>query len=242
MAMKLRIISSGAFFVITGIILSITLTQLILTQTIEQISWFSDSGNKGIVVFLALYIVFGILVIPASFHKYLSGILFGFTIGLLIAWIGAMIAAIIPFLLGKKWLNPYARKLLDKNPKLRGLEKAIIVDRWKTVALSRVSLIIPYGILNYAFGATELKFRDYILGNFGMIIPAIMYAWWGSQTRIIAGSIETYDKGVSYTISIIVSIILTIWLIIRSTSISRKIQSLEDNDSLKTGLGVIKQY
>tara|TARA_Y100000768_G_scaffold59399_1_gene40093 strand:+ start:1170 stop:1862 length:693 start_codon:yes stop_codon:yes gene_type:complete len=227
-SMKLRILSSGAIIVIGGIILSMTLTQLILSQVIELISWFGDSGIQGKIAFIALYVVFGILVIPASFHKYLSGIIFGFTIGLLIAWVGAMIAAIIPFLLGKRWLNPYAQKLLDKNPKLRGLEKAIIVDKWKTVALSRVSLVIPYGVLNYAFGATDIRFRDYILGNFAMIVPSIMYAWWGSQTRIISGSIEAQDKGISYTISIIISIILTFWLVVRSTSISRKFESFEN--------------
>ena len=229
MSMKLRIITSGAAFVIVGIILSMTLTQLIINQVIQQISWFSDSGFKGQIAFIGLYIIFGILVIPASFHKYLSGILFGFTFGLLIAWIGGMIAAIIPFLLGKKWLNPYAKKLLNKNPKLRGLEKAIIADKWRTVALSRVSLVIPYGVLNYAFGATDIRLRDYLIGNFAMIVPSIMYAWWGSQTRIIAGAIETQDKGISYVISIVISIILTFWLVIRSTSISRKIQSYENN-------------
>ncbi len=229
MSMKLRIISSGAAFVIVGIILSMTLTQLIIDQVIQQISWFSDSGFKGQIAFIGLYIIFGILVIPASFHKYLSGILFGFTFGLLIAWIGGMIAAIIPFLLGKKWLNPYAKKLLNKNPKLKGLEKAIIADKWRTVALSRVSLVIPYGVLNYAFGATDIRLRDYLIGNFAMIVPSIMYAWWGSQTRIIAGAIETQDKGISYVISIVISIILTFWLVIRSTSISRKIQSYENN-------------
>ena len=62
-----------------------------------------------------------------------------------------------------------------------------------------------------------------------MIVPSLMYAWWGSQTRIIAGAIETQEKGISYVISIIVSIILTIWLIVRSNSISKNIQSFENN-------------
>ena len=62
-----------------------------------------------------------------------------------------------------------------------------------------------------------------------MIVPSLMYAWWGSQTRIIAGAIETQEKGISYVISIIVSIILTIWLIVRSNSISKNIQSFENS-------------
>ena len=224
----MKIASSGILIVIGGIILSMSITQILLSQIIEQMSWFTDSGIKGITVFILLYIVFGVLVIPASFHKYLSGILFGFSLGVFIAWLGSMIAAIIPFLLAKKWLNPFAQKLLKENPKLMGLENAIITDKWKTVALTRVSLIIPYGLLNYAFGATEIKLKHYLIGNLAMIVPSIMYVWWGSQTRIIAGAIETKEKGPSYTISLIISFILTIWLVIRSHKISKNIASFEN--------------
>lgn len=224
----MKIASSGILIVIGGIILSMSITQILLSQIIEQMSWFTDSGINGITVFILLYIVFGVLVIPASFHKYLSGILFGFSLGVFVAWLGSMIAAIIPFLLAKKWLNPFAQKLLKQNPKLMGLENAIITDKWKTVALTRVSLIIPYGLLNYAFGATEIKLKHYLIGNLAMIVPSIMYVWWGSQTRIIAGAIETKEKGPSYTISLIISFILTIWLVIRSHKISKNIASFEN--------------
>lgn len=224
----MKIASSGILIVIGGIILSMSITQILLSQIIEQMSWFTDSGIKGITVFILLYIVFGILVIPASFHKYLSGILFGFSLGVFVAWLGSMIAAIIPFLLAKKWLNPFAQNLLKQNPKLMGLENAIITDKWKTVALTRVSLIIPYGLLNYAFGATEIKLKHYLIGNLAMIVPSIMYVWWGSQTRIIAGAIETKEKGPSYTISLIISFLLTIWLVIRSHKISKNLASFEN--------------
>ena len=224
----MKIASSGVLIVIVGIILSMSITQLLLSQIIEQMSWFTESGLTGVLVFILIYVIFGILVIPASFHKYLSGILFGFSLGVLVAWIGSMVAAIIPFLLAKKWLNPFAQRLLNNNPKLQGLEKAISSDKWRTVALARVSLILPYGILNYAFGATDIKFKHYIAGNFAMIVPSLMYVWWGSQTRIIAGAIETKEKDLSYTISIIISVLLTVWLVIRSHNISKNISLFEN--------------
>ena len=224
----MKIVSSGVFIVIVGIILSMSITQLLLSQIIEQMSWFTESGLMGVLVFILIYVIFGILVIPASFHKYLSGILFGFSLGVLVAWIGSMVAAIIPFLLAKKWLNPFAQRLLNNNPKLQGLEKAISSDKWRTVALARVSLVLPYGILNYAFGATDIKFKHYIAGNFAMIVPSVMYVWWGSQTRIIAGAIETKEKDLSYTISIIISVLLTVWLVIRSHNISKNISLFEN--------------
>lgn len=224
----MKIASSGVLIVIVGIILSMSITQLLLSQIIEQMSWFTESGLMGVLVFILIYVIFGILVIPASFHKYLSGILFGFSLGVLVAWIGSMVAAIIPFLLAKKWLNPFAQRLLNNNPKLQGLEKAISSDKWRTVALARVSLVLPYGILNYAFGATDIKFKHYIAGNFAMIVPSVMYVWWGSQTRIIAGAIETKEKDLSYTISIIISVLLTVWLVIRSHNISKNISLFEN--------------
>ena len=234
--MKMKIASSGILIVIGGIILSMSITQILLSQIIEQMSWFTDSGIKGITVFILLYIVFGVLVIPASFHKYLSGILFGFSLGVFIAWLGSMIAAIIPFLLAKKWLNPFAQNLLKQNPKLMGLENAIITDKLKTVALTRVSLIIPYGLLNYAFGATEIKLKHYLIGNLAMIVPSIMYVWWGSQTRIIAGAIETKEKGPSYTISLIISFLLTILLVIRSHKISKNLAYSKMNRGPEMGI------
>ncbi len=224
----MKIASSGVLIVIVGIVLSMSITQLLLSQIIEQMSWFTESGLTGVLVFILIYVIFGILVIPASFHKYLSGILFGFSLGVLVAWIGSMVAAIIPFLLAKKWLNPFAQKLLNNNPKLQGLEKAISRDKWRTVALARVSLVLPYGILNYAFGATDIKFKHYLVGNLAMIVPSVMYVWWGSQTRIIAGAIETKEKDLSYTISIIISVLITIWLIIRSHNISKNISLFEN--------------
>ena len=224
----MKIASSGVLIVIVGIVLSMSITQLLLSQIIEQMSWFTESGLTGVLVFILIYVIFGILVIPASFHKYLSGILFGFSLGVLVAWIGSMVAAIIPFLLAKKWLNPFAQKLLNNNPKLQGLEKAISRDKWRTVALARVSLVLPYGILNYAFGATDIKFKHYLAGNLAMIVPSVMYVWWGSQTRIIAGAIETKEKDLSYTISIIISVLITIWLIIRSHNISKNISLFEN--------------
>ena len=82
--------------------------------------------------------------------------------------------------------------------------------------------------MNYAFGATEIKLRDYMIGNIAMIVPSVMYVWWGSQTRIIAGAIETKEKGMSYTISIIISFLLTIWLVVRSRKISKNLASFEN--------------
>ena len=179
--MKKRTGLIAASIVVIGIGITISLTQIMINLFVDYLNWFADNEAFGITIFISLYIIFGIIALPASFHKYLAGVIYGFGPGIIIAWFGSMIGAIAPFFLGKRWMNPYARRALENYPSLKGLEGEMTKQGTKVVALTRVSLVIPYGVLNYAYGATTIKFKDFIIGNLAMIVPSIMYAWWAPQ-------------------------------------------------------------
>ena len=219
MIMKKRSGLIALTIVIIGIALTISLTQIMVNVFFDYLNWFSKNEALGMVVFLLLYIVFGIIALPASFHKYLAGVIYGFGPGIIIAWIGSMIGAIAPFLLGKKWMNPYARRSLEKYPTLKNLEHEMAKHGVKVVALTRASLVIPYGVLNYAYGATKLSFRRYIIGNLVMIIPAIMYAWWGSQTIVTSQGLETAAKTPVDFVIVGLSVFITIYLVVKGKQI-----------------------
>jgi len=217
--MKKRTGLIAVSIVVVGIVITISLTQVLVNLFVDYLNWFTENETFGVVIFISLYIVFGIIALPASFHKYLAGVIYGFGPGIIIAWIGSMIGAIAPFFLGKKWMNPYARKTLENYPSLKGLEDEMTKQGVKVVALTRASLVIPYGVLNYAYGATKLKFKDFIIGNFAMIIPSIMYAWWGSQTIVTSDGIETAAKTPFDFFIVGLSIIITIVLIVKGKQI-----------------------
>ena len=219
MIMKKRSGLIALTIVIIGIALTISLTQIMVNVFFDYLNWFSKNEALGMVVFLLLYIVFGIIALPASFHKYLAGVIYGFGPGIIIAWIGSMIGAIAPFLLGKKWMNPYARRSLEKYPTLKSLEHEMAKHGVKVVALTRASLVIPYGVLNYAYGATKLSFRDFVIGNLVMIIPAIMYAWWGSQTIVTSRGLETAAKTPVDFVIVGLSVLITIYLVVKGKQI-----------------------
>ncbi len=217
--MKKRTSLVAVSIVITGIALTISLTQVLIPLFLDYLAWFSDNELYGMIIFILLYIFFGIIALPASFHKYLAGVIYGFGPGIVIAYIGSMLGAIAPFLLGKKWMNPYARRALSKHPSLSGLEQEIVDKGANVVALTRISLVVPYGVLNYAYGATEVKFKHYLIGNLGMIVPSIMYAWWGSQTVVTSNGIETTAKTPFDLLIVVLSIIITIYMIIKGKQI-----------------------
>ena len=230
--MKKRTSLVAISIVITGIAITISLTQVLISLFLDYLTWFSDNELYGMIVFILLYIIFGIIALPASFHKYLAGVIYGFGPGILIAYIGSMLGAIVPFLLGKKWMNPYARKALKKHPSLSGLEQEVVDKGTNVVALTRISLVIPYGVLNYAYGATEVKFRDYLIGNFAMIVPSIMYAWWGSQTVITNNGIEVAAKTPFDLLIVVLSIIVTIYMIFKGKQIMDKLERQQTEGSI----------
>ena len=216
---------------ITGIALTILLTQTLLQPLITRLDWFVDAGWFGMVIFFLLYIPMGLLLIPASFHKFVAGMLFGFWIGWAIAWIGAMVGAILPFILARKMLGPWAQQKMQSSRMMSGVEKAIVEDGWVTVWLTRMSLIIPYAGLNYGLGTTRLKMKDYLIGNMGMIVPGLLYAWWGSQADEIADAAKE-GGSLSYWLAIIVSALITVGMIVHLRNLTMKHLKIDNGSEI----------
>lgn len=218
----------AAGITVGGIAFTIFLTQTVFAPLVEEMGWFEENGMAGIMAFLALYVILAVLLIPASFHKFVTGLLFGFWAGLVIAFVGGMIAAILPFLIAKRWLEPWTRKRIENSEMLSSVEKAVLEDGYRTVLLTRISLVLPYGLLNYVYGLTNVNFKDYMKGNVGMIVPAILYAWWGSQAADLAQATQQ-SKDWSYWIAIIVSAIITILVIVHLRNLTLKHLQTADN-------------
>ena len=199
--------------VIGGIAFTIFLTQTLLAPLIEKANWFPENGLLGIISWLALYVFLALLVAPASLHKFISGELFGFWGGWAIAFIGACLGAILPFFLTKKYLYNWMEAKLTKKPTLNALKKAVGEDGFRCVFLTRVSLVIPYPVLNYGFGLTDVTWKDYLLGNTGMIVPGALYAYWGSKAADLSVAVDE-GRDWTYWTAIVASILLTIWIIV----------------------------
>ena len=202
----------GVAGTIGGIVLTIFLTQTVFASWIEKMTWFAENGFLGIVLFLVLYILLAIFLAPASFHKFICGVLFGFWIGWVLAFIGACLGAIVPFWLSRKYMQEWFNKKLKSKPTIKALKQAVGEDGFKCVLLTRMSLVIPYPVLNYGFGLTDVKWKDYIYGNVGMIIPGVLYAWWGSQASELSAAVDG-GRDWTYWLAITLSIILTVWII-----------------------------
>ncbi len=74
---------------------------------------------------------------------------------------------------------------------------------------STLSPLFPFTLLNYAFGLTKVRFRDYVLASWiGMLPGTVMYVYLGSTVKeladIAAGNVEGAPARLAATVVVTV--------------------------------------
>ncbi len=132
----------------------------------------ADFGVFGPIVFMGAYIIATVLFVPSSPLSLLSGVLFGPWYGTLYVIVSAMIGATLAFLLSRR-----TRSLLPLSgdtvlqERLRQYDERIAAHGFITVLVLRLLPIFPFNGLNFAFGLTRVRMREYVLGTGLGIIP-----------------------------------------------------------------------
>lgn len=121
----------------------------------------STYGNWGPAVFVAFLSVIS-LFLPATPFILASAVIFGKYMGAAYSITGCMIGAAIAFSLSRYFLQEVTHKYLTG--KLANLESRF-AENGLLVVLSLRVMMCPFMALNYAAGATSIKWRDYMLGT-----------------------------------------------------------------------------
>jgi uncharacterized membrane protein YdjX (TVP38/TMEM64 family) len=97
------------------------------------------------------------------------------------------------FLLGRHWLRDWARRRLATVPKLQLIEQAVSKEGLKLVLLTRLSPAFPFSLLNFAYGLSEVSFRDYSIGLIGILPGTILFCGLGA----LAGDVARFGEVLS---------------------------------------------
>ena len=147
----------------------------------------------------------------------------------MIAFVGSCLGAILPFWLTKKYLYAWVGQKMSKKPTITALRQAFGEDGLRCVFLTRISLVIPYPVLNYGYGITDVSWKDYLLGNAGMIVPSALYAYWGSKAVDLSAAMND-GRDWTYWGAVIASVILTVWIIVYLRRITLAHIALESSE------------
>ncbi|MFV0437758.1 MAG: VTT domain-containing protein [Desulfopila sp.] len=127
-------------------------------------------GPLGPIVFIALYSVAPSLFLPGLPFTVVAGVLFGPFWGVVYAITGATAGATLAFLIGRYTGRQWLLGRLT-SPKWQQLDRDVERLGWKMVAFTRLIPLLPFNLLNYAFGLTRVRLLPYILASFIFMLP-----------------------------------------------------------------------
>lgn len=167
-------------FILLVIIILITLFEFRGQFNIQNLrALIAHYGMLAPLVFIAIYILATILFLPGSVLTIVGGLIFGAFWGTIYNLIGAVIGATSAFLIARYLASDWVERKAHDKVKL--LLRGVANEGWRFVAVLRLVPLIPFNILNYAFGLTRIGIISYTVASGIFMLPGtIAYTYLGS--------------------------------------------------------------
>lgn len=120
-------------------------------------------------VYIAIYIVGTILLIPGTILSFVGALLFGAYLGTLYTWIGATIGATLAFLVAKSLGRDFVDQLLGG--RFAEFERRLEKHGFTSLLILRLLPWFPFNGINFGSGLTRIRLRDYVLATAIGILP-----------------------------------------------------------------------
>ncbi len=131
------------------------------------------------IVFLLLYMLSTVSLLPAACMSFIGGYIFGFYHGLVLNIIGSALGVSMAFFIGRYLTTDLIKGYLGNksNAFIANVEKF----GWRLIAIFRLTPLVPFDILNFAFGITNIKISQYLcFSTFFMLPGLITYTYLGN--------------------------------------------------------------
>lgn len=178
----------------------------------ESLAWIEQFGAWGQVLFVVIYTVATLLLIPGSALGLGAGALFGVVRGSLLVSLASTLGATCAFLLGRYLARDWVAKKIEGHASFAAIDRAVAGEGWIIVFLTRLSPIFPFALLNYAYGLTRVSLRDYVLASWiGMMPGTVMYVYLGSLARAgVADHERTPTEWALYGVGLLATVAVTV--------------------------------
>jgi uncharacterized membrane protein YdjX (TVP38/TMEM64 family) len=148
------------------------------------VNWGRGHAVAGPVAYIAFVAVATVLFLPGSIAMMIGGFLFGFLPGFLFAAIAIPLGAQCAFAFGRWAARPWIRSKVEENPRIQIIELALREQAFLIIVLTRLSLIVPFNLLNYAYGATSVNARTHLVATaVGMLPGVALFVYLGTLAR-----------------------------------------------------------
>ena len=172
----------------------------------------ASAGIWGPLLFIGVYTVATLCLVPGSLLTLAAGALFGLGQGIFVVFLGALLGSTLAFLTSRYLARSTVESRLSRHARFAAVDRAIAQDGLRIVFLLRLSPIFPFALLNYALGLTRVRIRDYVLAGFGMLPGTMLYVYYGKlagDVAALAGGIAA-PKGAGYWVVLSLGLLATV--------------------------------
>ena len=213
--------------ILLAIMIVIMLVAIVLLPVTEWLAlgivWIEAHRTLAWIVYLAIYIIATVLVVPVSILTLAAGYLFGLPLGVVLASIGSVLGASGALLVGRFFVREWVAKRIADLPRFRALDQATRHEGFLIVFLTRLSPLFPFNLINYGLALTSVRVRDYFFATWlGMLPITILYTYVGSVaknlTELTSGGLQ--NGGFSRTLVLVglaASVVLTVLITRKAT-------------------------
>jgi uncharacterized membrane protein YdjX (TVP38/TMEM64 family) len=180
---------------------------------LESLSeWIGSLGLLGLAIFVVLLAVSSLFFLPASPVIITTAAVFGFAPGVIGAVLGVGLGASLGFWLSRSFLRKDIAERLRRNQTFRAIDLAIEAEGWKVVALLRLCPI-PFGLANYFYGLTGIRFQPYLWTTIlGSLPSIILFCHLGSAGKASLEALASgnFHKGAGEVTLLVLSLVATV--------------------------------
>ena len=178
------------------------------TKRVKLESIITMLGVWGPLVFIIIYILTTIAMMPALPATIASGIIFGPIMGVVYTAIGAGLGLSFSFLIARYIAREAIEKKFGNTTIFKKIDEGVKKDGWFILAVTRLIPIFPFAIQNYVYGLTSIGFMQYTILSIIFVLPGT------SVFVMLAGAFTSGDKAIVLRYSITASLIFMSLMII----------------------------
>lgn len=159
--------------------------------------WVDAHPYAGPLAYILAAIVSVVALTPGWISMSLAGLLFGFAPGLVYALVAVTVGSALALVVGRTLARRWVERSIEGNERMLALDDALEDQAFTIVVLSRLALVIPFNVLNYAYGLTRVGISVFVAATaLGMLPIVAAYAYLGSIARDI-GDVLSGDAKLS---------------------------------------------
>ncbi|HWB08678.1 MAG TPA: TVP38/TMEM64 family protein [Pirellulales bacterium] len=190
-------------------------------------------GIWGPVLLTLLYVPAALLLVPGSWLTVLGGFVFGWWRAAEAVSIGATLGACASFLVGRYLARERVERMLAERPRFQSLDRAVAEQGFKILVLCRLSPLLPYALLNYAFGVTRMSLSRFALASWiGMLPGTMVYAYLGAAAdQFVESGPGTASSSTPGRVLLVAGIMASLALLLVFTRIATRALRSATNDA-----------